>query len=270
MKVINVFESIASSTWQRIRLGEAYKVSQGEETITDINLLELARANSSAVRVIKTPKGKERYQGTDWEWWIGNDRLGWLRYAVQAKKVNPDTSRYDVLEHKVGGARQIDILEQYAKANHAIPLYCFYNYLDHSSLSNYWHCNLSYQFEQFGCTVTPSKYVRRVLSQRGERKFEFLHGFDSTKPWRCLVCCPLMLQVYQTRSVSDTSWDFENVIVHQTLPSNLSLARETELERFSLEQDEFLLDFYDPNFYDPDLGIYPKRILVANYEGDNA
>ncbi|MBD1932399.1 MULTISPECIES: DUF6615 family protein [Cyanophyceae] len=258
MKVIDVFESIASSTWQRIRLGEAYKVSQGEETITDINLLELARANCTEVQVIKTPKDKEKCQGTDWEWWIGNHRLGWLRYAVQAKKVDPRTSRYKVLGHKVHSIPQIEILEKYAKVNHAIPLYCFYNYLDSSSLISYWRCNLPYEVEQFGCTVTPSKHVRTALSERGARKFEFLHTFNGTKPWRCLVCCPLMLQVYRTGSVTDTSLNFENVTVYQTLPSDLSVALETGfLENFSSD------------FYSRDLEIYPKRILVANYEVDN-
>ena len=93
MKVVDLFESIASSTWQRIHWGNFYKISQGEETITDLNLLELARANCPEVKVIKTAKNKEKYQGTDWEWWIGNKRLGWLRYAVQAKKINLNTSR---------------------------------------------------------------------------------------------------------------------------------------------------------------------------------
>lgn len=257
MKVIDVFESIASSTWQRIYWGEKHKVPQGEETITDINLLELARANCAGVKVIKTPKDKEKYQGTDWEWWIGNDELGWLRYAVQAKKVNPRTSRYGVLQHKVRNTLQIEILEKYAKKNRAIPLYCFYNYnyLDSSSLISYWHCNLPYEVEQFGCTVTPSKHIHEALSKRGKRNFEFIHTFDSTKPWRCLVCCPLMRQVYQTGSVTDTSLDFENVNVYPTLPSELSGALETgSLENFSSD------------FYSRDLEIYPKRILVANYQ----
>lgn len=259
MKAVDVFEKLASSTWQNIYLGEAYRISQGEETITDLNLLELARENCPEVQVIKTPKDKEKDQGTDWEWWIGNDRLGWLRYAVQAKKINPNTSRYDVLGHKVNRIPQIDILERYARGNRAIPLYCFYNYLEDSSLSGYWRCNLPYEVNQFGCTVTPLRNVRTSLSKRGARKFSFIHTFDDTKPWRCLVLCPLMLQVYRTGSVIDTSLGFENVIVYQNLPSELSVALETgSLEEFSSD------------FYSRDLEAYPKRILVANYVGEDA
>lgn len=259
MKAVDVFEDIASSTWQRIHLGEIYKVSQGEETITDINLLELVKANCAEVQVVKTHKNKEKEQGTDWEWWIGNHRLGWLRYAVQAKKINPNSSRYDVLGHKVNNIPQICTLEQYARINHAIPLYCFYNYLKNSSISSYWRCNLSYEVEQFGCTVTPSRNVRTALSKRGARKFGFLHSFNDTKPWRCLVRCPLMLQIYQTGSVNDTSLKFENVFVYQNLPPELSAALETGSLR------EFSSDFYSR-----DLELYPKRILVASYLGEDA
>ncbi|WP_413174785.1 DUF6615 family protein [Anabaena azotica] len=268
MKAIDVFENLASSTWERIHLGEAYKVCQGEETITDYNLLEIAMAKCPEVNIIKTPKTVEKSQGTDWEWWIGNNRLGWLRYAVQAKKINPNTSRYDALKHtvplydehrnKVGETEQIDILEQYARIRNAIPMYCFYNYVENSGLDDYWHCNLSYEINQFGCTVTPSKNVRAALSERGARKFNFLHKFDNTKPWRCLVRCPLLLQVYQTGSARDTSLGFENVVIYPDLPFDLSFVLETGyLEEFSSE------------FYSRDIDIYPKRILVAQYLGED-
>ncbi|MEH2188828.1 MAG: DUF6615 family protein [Nostoc sp.] len=254
MNAVDVFENIASSTWQRIYLGEVYHVSQGEETITDSNLLEIAKANCPEVRVIKTPKNKEKEKGTDWEWWIGNNRLGWLRYAVQAKKINPGTTRYDKLKHKhVDNTLQIDMLEKYAKENGAIPLYCFYNYLENVDLGS-WQCNLFYENEQFGCTVTPSKNVRLALSKKGSRKFADLHKLDHAKPLRCLVRCPLMLQIYQTGSANSTSLGFENVTVYSELPRQFVSALETgNLNEFSSD------------FYNQDLGVYPKRILVANY-----
>ncbi|GAX39035.1 DUF6615 family protein [Nodularia sp. NIES-3585] len=254
MKAVDIFESLASLTWERIKLGQIHKVSQSEETITDLNLLEIARINCPEVQVVKTPKDKEKYQGTDWEWWIGNNRIGWLRYAVQAKKINPKNTRYDALAHKVDDILQIDILEQFARVNRAIPLYCFYNYLENIALEKYWRCNLFYEAEQFGCTITPSSNVRTALSKRGARKFNFLHSVAQTRPWRCLVRCPLMHQVYLTESTNHTSLGFENVTVYQRLPSELSAALETgSLNQFSSE------------FYNQNLEMYPKRILVANY-----
>lgn len=259
MKAVDVFENLASATWQRICLGKAYKISQGEETITDLNLLELARANCPEINIIKTPKTKEPDIGTDWEWWIGNNRLGWLRYAVQAKKIEPKSTRYDALRHEVRGTPQIDILEKYAREKGSIPLYCFYNYLEDNSLGRYWHCNFSYKVNQFGCTVTPSKNVRTALSQYGTKNFRFLHDFDNTKPWRCLVSCPSMLKIYQTGSVIGTSWGFENVIVYPNLPPELVTARETGfLEEFSSD------------FYSRDIEVYPRQILIANYASEYA
>lgn len=260
MNTVNLFESMASSTWQRICLGEAHKISQGEETITDLNLLEIARVNCPEVQVIKTSKVKEKDKGTDWEWWIGNNRIGWLRYAVQAKKISSNSSIYKTLNHQVNSTPQINILEQYAKENNAIPLYCFYNYLKDNPkklLNNYWKCNLSYEVEQFGCTVTPSNNVRTVLNKRGERNFYSLHNFAQTKPWRCLVRCPLMRQVYQDGSSNNTDFDFENVTVYPTLPSELS----TALERGFLEQ-------FSSELYNHNLAIYPRRVFVANYVGE--
>ncbi len=71
----------------------------------------------------------ESVKGTDWEWWIGNRTHGYLRYAVQAKKLDAKTNRYSSLNHKVGvGSKtlfQHDILEKYAHVNQAIPLYAF-------------------------------------------------------------------------------------------------------------------------------------------------
>ncbi len=263
MNAVNVFESLASSTWQRIHLGDVYQVSQGEETITDFNLLEMARANCPEVKLIKTPKHKEKYQGTDWEWWIGNSPIGWLRYAVQAKKINSKDTRYDKLAHKVKGKGegkgilQINILELYAKVNHAIPLYCFFNYLEIMDMSRYWRCCLPYEVEQFGCTVTPSKNVKAALSTHGARNFTFLHSLNETKPWRCLVRCPLMLQVYKNK-LPYASLGFENFKVYDRLPSELSSALETGY-----------LTQFSSDFYSRDLEIYPKRILVANYIGED-
>lgn len=128
---VSIFEKIASSTWNRIRKSAKFKISQGEESITDFNFLELAADHYPKVfPVISTPKNYEKVTGYDWEWWIGNNRVGWLRYAVQAKKIGK-SHRYETLNHTVHkGKKQVSILKEYSEANQAIPLYCFCNYVD--------------------------------------------------------------------------------------------------------------------------------------------
>ena len=268
MRSVDLFEKLASSTWQRIFHAKQHKVSQGEETITDLNLLEISMAKCPEVTIIKTDSKKiESCQGTDWEWWIGNSSIGYLRYAVQAKKIDTKFINYKALGHKVDSERQINILERYARNNRAIPLYCFYNYSEHNNLSPYWHCNLPLDTTQLGCTVTPLKNVQQALQQRGKRTFDFLHNLYDTKPWRCLVYCPSLLQVYKSRTAINTSWGFGNVFVYPRLPENLSDAIETN-STFRLFNDlSNRFHYSDDEFYRE--GSYPKRILVANYLDEN-
>lgn len=195
----SLFEHLARKTWDRIKFSVAYDVSQGEETITDINLLEIAMARLNEVKVWKCPKNEEPYTGIDWEWWIGSDRLRWLRYAVQAKKLNPISARYDNLGHKVGSTHQIEILKSYAKDELAIPLYCFYNSVNEAKYDPYWWCALDIEAEQLGCSVTPLSVAEAALTPSGRksrRTFRHIHSNNWTLPWRCLVRCEHFLKVY--------------------------------------------------------------------------
>lgn len=119
--------TVCDDVWNSIGNGKRYGISQGEETLTDNILLYLASQNLPEIKTIQTPKDKESVKGTDWEWWIGNRSQGYLRYAVQAKKLDSKSNRYASLNHKVGvgpnALFQHDILEKYALANHAILLY---------------------------------------------------------------------------------------------------------------------------------------------------
>jgi hypothetical protein len=250
MNIVDLFEKISADTWERLYLGHRFGISQGEETITDHLLLEIAKARCAEVRVIKTPKHLEGKKGTDWEWWIGSYRFGWLRYAVQAKCVDVKTNRYKKINHKVRGQFQFDLLDTYAQANRAIARYCFYNYVPLSD-QTYWQCNLPFDQLQYGCTVTPLKIVRKASVTHGGKNFDFIHSYSETKPLRCLVKCPLMLSVYQGASSSFPG--YEDAFVYEGLPPSLNAAFETgELREF------------DPDFYASEIETYPKRILVID------
>jgi len=255
----DIFEKLSHDTWRRLSKSRTYMMSQSEETITEINLLAIAEANFPNIRIVPTSKPEEAKKGTDWEWWIGNSKIGWLRYAVQAKKVSsrvkakkvtPENARYDVLAHKVKNKLQLDILESYAAKNRAIPLYCFYNFLNSEKLQLYWHCNELYDMEQLGCTICPSQTVRSAIRQKNNNNFAAIHKSQSTLLWRCIVSCPLMLLVYEGKS---NPFNFDHIFVYQELPSFLQATSET---------DE-IVDF-PPDYYDSDLGVYPQHLLVVD------
>jgi len=200
-----LFESLSYYTWQRLKYSIPMNVSQGEETITDINLLEMKLSGIRDIKVWKCSKKEESTKGIDWWWLIGNDIAGWRSYLVQAKKLNLKTKRYSTLSHKVGNQRQIDCLVETARIECAFPLYCFYNYVDFptkDALPEVWNCrSLQPEETQLGCTVTPARIVEAALSgskRENARTFESIHFKGGpTTPWRCLVTCDHAVHAYQ-------------------------------------------------------------------------
>jgi hypothetical protein len=166
-----LLENLAWRTWHRILDGHRWGIRQGETTITDYHLLEIARANSPSIKIIKTSIKKEASQGTDWEWWVGSPRQGWICYAIQAKLLGFTSGRYDTYS-----SLQADILINYAKNHDAVPLYCFYNAANKSIPEGYWQCcSMPFQPKQFGCTIASAQDVQAFVLKRGRRKFEEIH-----------------------------------------------------------------------------------------------
>lgn len=253
-----IFEELAEATWDRIRFGERLDCPQQEETITDINLLDLKRARLANVHVRKVGRKKEARTGLDWEWWIGSDRTGWWRYAVQAKKVN-ELRRYGSLRKKVRGRFQLHILESYARLKGCVPLYCLYNFSSLPNNSSYWNCNLSYDEPQLGCTVARLDVVKQAFRKRAPKTFEALHLSKATLPWRCLIRCPLIMTSTSGQDHPLVSGSFSYLSPYETLPDFLraDVAADDPIE-------------LPPYMYDDDSGVYPERFLVVDVEADGA
>jgi hypothetical protein len=81
------FRERAAWTWTLAGEGIQHNARLSEETITDINLLEIKRAHPLRVRLRKYSKREESGQtGADWEWWlVGRSRS--LKLRIQAKVV---------------------------------------------------------------------------------------------------------------------------------------------------------------------------------------
>lgn len=250
---------MAKNTWETLRDATDFHISQGEETITDNLLLHLLRQQDPNIRVIKTPKHLESQSGTDWEWWIGNINMGYVRYAVQAKKLDEKTHRYSKLNHLTGQIPnqmfQHDVLRNYALKNNAIPLYAFYNHINLSSFNQYWNCPLPLEIEQLGITVTPLKNVKKAIQTWGQRTFECLHQNSDTIPLRCLVKCP------HTKNGKGLNGEFDV----QKFESPIGIYQADEIS-FLRNQDSSVMESFPAKFYDSEFGIYPKKILVVTRE----
>ena len=267
---VKLLESLAKQTWDRIKDGYELEISQGEETITDLNLLEIKRSGIRSFQVVKLTKAEEAIKGIDWEWWIGSESQGWLRYAIQAKKIQVESQIYNSLGHKVDGIPQIDLLETYARKVTAIPLYCLYNYAQNPIPSQHWHCSFPYDEKQLGCTVTPSKIIRQAMSVRGCRNFNHIHTQNETIPWSCLLKCPNILQIYAGVFANTP---FENVKVYSKLPESIVAAMDEGVLTISPEsypsiKVRELGDISETNigyFTDKEeIRIVPRKVLIIN------
>lgn len=195
-------EQIARSTWERLKLSREYRVRFGEETLTDILILDLAAWEPSGrLRVHQPTRIEESRTGADLEIWIRVGRNSTVHLVIQAKKLGP-RGRYDHLNPYAGGGsiRQIDRLDYHASCVDAIPMYLFYNDVDNAQASSCWHCcQQTCDERQTGCTLVPSWRVRTSLSQRGWRTFYGVHQSirpltgpqqsGSSLPWRCFFDC---------------------------------------------------------------------------------
>ena len=186
-------EKIAKDTWERIKQSRSWDVQVriGEETLTDLLVLDFIRLMKSRAKVFQSTKTQESKQGTDLEIRIhaGGNRAD--VFAVQAKKLYR-SERYDHLNARVKSSDffQIDILETYSQSVGAIPLYLLYNYVDRDKIQPYWHCCQCLDERQLGCTLVPSWDIHKAISKRGHRNFNSIHTSCAALPWRCLFDCP--------------------------------------------------------------------------------
>lgn len=190
----SVYEQLAEATWQRLAQARGFNVRLGEETLTDMLVLEWALSALSSltpIRLYQPTKAEEAVRGTDMEMRVYVGHGDAIVAAIQAKKLNMSTTRYDSLNALTGRtrSRQIDVLEAYARQTGAAPLYLLYNHVTVFHIPSVWHCGLPLDPGQLGCTLVPSARVREVLVRpRGRRTFHHIHSFPDAMPWRCIEC----------------------------------------------------------------------------------
>ena len=165
----DLFSNQSTVLWERLGYvresiksrGVVGPVRFGEETITDLLMMDLFVQGSTVALFRQTCKPDESMWGTDFELWLNSERLGWFRFAIQAKKLDLRTDRYASLTQSNVNGPQIDLLEQYAQRKGVAPLYCLYNHTDTADERKHWHCcNGPANLKEFGCSVTPSSNIR--------------------------------------------------------------------------------------------------------------
>src|ERR1700730_12804459 len=182
------FLSRARATWDLLVAGRDTGVGPGEETLTDLNLMEIATRHGDRVCLKKFSRWDEaRVSGADWEWWLGSPG-SWIGLRLQAKKLNIRTLRYDDLAHRNQWGFQVDRLIESSTRDALVPAYCFYNAWDDGSADPSWNCeNIPSEMRLFGCTICSVHFVKALIEARSS---DLDAVADIWIPWSCIVCCP--------------------------------------------------------------------------------
>ena len=186
-----LFDSLAGTTWDWLGCARDVKLSISEDSITDIIALEIARARLNGVKVTMVTKRIEGSTGFDWMWFIARRGRGYVRYAVQAKKMKIDkTDNYSYpIRYRSGSEYQLCKLKRFAQSVGAIPLYCFYNHVDSTTARQHWNCRQPpgpYGVRHMGCTLAALQVVKAVHAPGHTKNFTAVHKHRSAVPWRCL------------------------------------------------------------------------------------
>lgn len=241
-----VAERIAEGTWNRLREAQQLRKDQlyvrlGEETLTDLLVLDFLVSAPNNIKFVQTTKPQEAVQGTDLVVCVRRSANRADVYAVQAKRLGV-TGRYDSLKHRSGNRYQINVLEDYARRSKAIPLYLLFNHVDDKNLkSEYWRCCQQSDKKQFGCTLVPSWRIRDAISKHGCRTFDYIHSDRAALPWRCAFDCPNNQTMWgQIREKAEESR--ERFALDFSSPENSYLRtrnRQTILPDSSLSYDQY-------------------------------
>lgn len=267
------FEFVGKTTW--VTLENAYKLnlSFGETTISDSILLYLMQSNNPKIKILQTKQNEESKKGTDWEWWIGSPSMGWLRYAVQAKKYNTRKCAYSSLNHDVKDSKtktkskQWQILENYTVEKNAIPIYSLYNFVSlNEEFKNDNH--LTEQRKQieilklldsnskinpfYGITITSLKNIKTALKTRGGRNFYFIHEFKDTIP------LPKLVEITKDY-ISKNKFSKNPEILFGVVPKIY--------EKFDFIQNNNKLNFISSN--QSDVNFFGKRVLIIDIGEEN-
>ena len=235
--------------------------------------LDINRRGLTTTTFDQTTKPKESVIGPDYEWWVGHDSIGWIRLAVQAKKLILSRSQYNFLTPSNRTSSQIDLLDTHAKKVGTFPLYSLCNYSSGACSFSHWQCSFQeFKENDLGCTVVPSGTIMAL--RRGQKNFDYLHGLGGAVPWRCLASCAWLRKVLRNQPTTDrcsVSDDFPPQVrdfpcSYTQLPDFLQPTQTPVLGRKIQFDDAIVNEYYA---FEKGNRVLPKWIIVFGVTDGN-
>ena len=201
------FRALAFRTYDQLSKARAVNYQPLEETLTDVNILELKYRHPSEVYSRTFNKREEGVNGADWEWWLTNSqRNQWLGMRVQAKILYLAKNNFPHLHYSSGNPKisQLTKLRRQAFKDGLVPLYCFFTHISSTkinTLHNYSCLSFPNALETYGCALTSLSHIESLQKQGKNDLNSVLSG---AMPWHCLVCC----NGYTNIDLPTNAWNF--------------------------------------------------------------
>lgn len=285
--VCNFLQVLSADTWERIKFARTRKgLRIFETTITQNLLFELRRTKEIVnavmgrylwnIRIYESTN--EKAKGNDIELFIPFNN-GYLFFPIQAKiiyhqgfkrKHKMSNGDYPSMNHfvKTTGKQQINSLLAYAASRKGYPLYLLYNYVN-SSLAKASRCNIGFEEEQYGCSITSAKFIYNQCYNGGlwnVPTFNDLHP-KHAHPWFILACC--FSKATNINDIASSYFPFDS-----DFPKNdLRVYTSDEVDRSNGWKDFDLSEVPNEAFKERDeqnqIAFIPKFRIVLDFETIN-
>ncbi len=221
------FKQVSKRTWDLLRNAKDFEFNIGEETITDINLLELKIRQPAAIITKQVSRYNESQLGADWIWAIvGRTGATFVLY-VQAKKLFTRSNRYESLIDSTNPFHQVDnlIRNQFyynILGIHMYPIYVFYNYFNNHPRKITCNCINVMDSNLAGCSYADAIQIRALIASGKDTLDDLYHIQYSLS---CLVCCSNVSNLANPGVVNDLANSFFNRIINVDTVNNFMRQR---------------------------------------------
>jgi hypothetical protein len=189
--ICETFKRLSLETWDQMSDARSLGFQLKEETLTDLNVIQLKKRLSTKVITHTFSKTKEGRNGADWEWWFKDSTGYYLGFRVQAKIINFKSDKYEHLYYPDNtGKQNLKLIKEAIRSNPPlIPIYCMFTHWTDPLVRTPWNCWPPPQIKDFhGCSLISAFKINTLTPGRVK---DLKSLIEDLFPWHCLVCCEM-------------------------------------------------------------------------------
>lgn len=180
----------SSWTWSTLRNARKLDFQIGEESITDLLILNMKKWGKGTVDIKTFTRPQEGKNGSDWQMWFTGPSGKWLGMRVQAKVLNFASENFEHLHYKNSDNPrfQVELLIDDAERHGLIPLYCLYSNWNTSKYKTSWRCHTHRNsVYHFGTSILSPYIVDQLRKDGKENRLASI--IKHIRPMHCIFCC---------------------------------------------------------------------------------